>query len=266
MRNAFSLGFTFCLGLAIGLLAFPLWTPAQTSDKHALLLVPITYTEAAPASGFDELTKPHWLMVPQYGNNFANAITPASATLGISFTIRPDSAVDSVSPAITNTSPRMITVHGETLGDTHQVGIGIGAKAGVGGELNVSIKPLKTVTVALHTITLQKGNTYGPTPHALTAQQAQTYLNQVYGPQTNTYFSVTRKDYALEYDIGGPNASVNGKLDIRVSFPFTNEQSAIEDYAKDSLSDYNIYFVHDLSATVMTPLAMLFMTSTPLTS
>ncbi len=246
MSNVLLAKTAFCLGLAIGLLAFPSRAPAQTGDKHALLLVPITYTEVSPAAGFDELTKPHWLMVPQYGNNFAKAITPASATMGISFTVRPDSTVNSVSPATTSISPQMITVHGETLGDTHQIGIGIGAKAGVGGELNVSIKKLKTVTVALHAITLQKGDTYGPTPNALTAQQAQAYLNQVYGPQTNTYFTVTRKDYVLQYDLGGgSNGAPNGKLDVRSTQPFTGEQLVLEQFAKDGYANYNIYFVHD---------------------
>lgn len=105
--------------------------------------------------------------------------------------------MDSVSPKSTSTSPQTITVHGETLGDTRQVAIGVGTLVGQGAELHLSVKKLKTVTVALHTITLEKGNTYGPTPNAPTAQQAQDYLNQVYGTQTNTYFTVTRKDYAL---------------------------------------------------------------------
>ncbi len=154
---------------------------AGTGDNHALLLVPITYTELFPASGFDGLTQPHWLMVPPYGNNSASATTPASATLPVSFAVKPDSAVDSVSPATTGASPQTITVHGETLGDSHRVALGVGTKIGTGGGLNVSIKRLKTVTVALHVITLQKGDTYGPTPNALTAQQAQDYLNQIFG-------------------------------------------------------------------------------------
>ena len=107
------------------------------------------------------------------------------------------------------------------------------------------LKPLKTVTVALHSVILQKGDDYGPTPLAPTAQQAQDYLNQVYGPQTNTYFTVTRKDYALQYDVGGPGAAVNGKLDFRLNPPFTNEQTVLEDKAKEYCADYNVYFVRN---------------------
>lgn len=172
-------------------------------------------------------------MVPQYGNNSVNVISPASPTFPLSFFLKPDSTVDSVSPRSTTSSPQTITVHGETLGDSLQVAFGVGTVVGRGAELHLSIKPLKTVKVAIHQITLQKGSTYGPEPNVPTAQQAQDYLNQVYGPQTNTYFTVTRSDYSLEYDFEGAGGLVDGKLDFSPIVPFTAEQIALAGEAGD---------------------------------
>ena len=184
-------------------------------------------------------------MVPQFGNNFAKAYTPALPSSQVGFTIQPASTTDTVSPATTNVAPQTITVHGETLGDSHQVAASLGAVAATGEELQISVKLKKTVKVALHAIILQKGDNYGPTPTTPTAQQAQDYLNQVYGPQTNTYFTVTRKDYALDYDMGGAGAAVDGKFDFSPVQPFTDEQMVIENsYAKDYGVDYNVYFLH----------------------
>ena len=213
---------------------------------HALLLLPVNYAEVSPASGFDGLTQPPWLMVPQSGVNSALAYTPASANLPVSFAVKPGSAVDSVLPATTKVSPQTITVHSETPGDDHLVGLGVGNLTAKGSELQVSVKPRKTVKVAIHQIQQYDDKTLGPAPNAPTAAQAQAYLNQVYGPQTNTYFTVTRTDYLLDYDTGGgPNGAPDGKLNFRSNQPFTSEQRVLEDYAKDSSADYNVYFVHD---------------------
>lgn len=115
------------LGLAVGLLVLP--APVWTQS--------IPYAEIQAGGGFDGLTQPPWLMVPQYGNNSVDVISPASPTFPISFFLKPDSAVDSVSPKSTTTSPQTITVHGETLGDDHQVAFGVGTLVAQGMELHL---------------------------------------------------------------------------------------------------------------------------------
>ena len=235
MSYKLSLRLAWYFGLAIGLFALLTQASAQ-SNSHP---------HVDSDKGFDDLTQPNWLMVPQYGNNFVQVISPASPTFPLSFFIKPESNVEWVAPTPTRISPQTITVHGETKGDAHQVAFGVGPMVGQGAELHLSIKALQTVKVALHQIILQKGNTYGPSPNAPTAAQAQSYLNQVYGLQTNTYFTVTRRDYALAYDVGGLGATVNDKLDLTAIPPYTAEQMVIENSDAKDYGVYNIYFVHD---------------------
>ena len=71
------------------------------------------------------------------------------------------------------------------------------------------------------------------TPAAATLQD---YLNQVFGIQTNTYFTVTRSDFASDHDI-----NKNGIFDIRINFGiFTDEENLIATHRTGA--DFDIFY------------------------
>lgn len=74
-----------------------------------------------------------------------------------------------------------------------------------------------------------------------TAAQLQSYLNDtIWGRQANVYFTVTKSDYTVNYDLDR-----SGTLAHPSKGPAPNpaEGQAISSVAKDTSVDYNIYYV-----------------------
>lgn len=219
---------------------------AGTGADHALLLLPVTYRELQPASGFDGQTRPHWLMVPQFGNNFARAVTSASGTLPLTFFAVSDApAANYVDPIEVSHSPVTLAVHGESLGDSVKVKVAVDSFIAKGGELNVSIKRFRTRKVVLHEVIQRDGPGPRRRPTDIkpqnipTAPQLQAYLNMVFGQQANVYFTVTKPEpHFCDYD-----ANRNGILEM--NGPGQQSELGIFQTFKSTDGSLDVFFVHD---------------------
>ncbi len=74
------------------------------------------------------------------------------------------------------------------------------------------------------------------------------YLNTVFGIQANTYFTVTRNDATVDYDIERDANGVSNKmLDMSGYSELTDEEAVLRDNVRDPNVDFNVYFVHDFN-------------------
>ena len=225
------------------------------SQQKALILIPANYRPLADEadisglSGFDEYTIPHWLMVPEYGSNYAKAHTPANSSFTMTFAAQstdPGAGI-TVSPSSTGTSPETITVGaGLTSGSASQIAAGVPGSIGIGGELHLDVKQYKHVTVGVHEI-IQKSGT-NPAVHAENVPSAgdlQAYLNQVYGAQTNTYFTVVREGYTLNYDPTNKGVAIIDETNRTGGF----QMGMIRSIGRHTNTkyDFNLYYVHKVS-------------------
>jgi len=136
---------------------------ATIVSGSAELLLPVQFNQVYPSSGFDWVSQPPWLMVPQNSSNQAIAVTPASSTFNITFSIQPSSSNSgtTVSPTSTSSSNQTITVSGNTIGESSQVQVGVGATTTSGTNsagLGIDVKPMITATVAIHAVSQRDGN------------------------------------------------------------------------------------------------------------
>jgi hypothetical protein len=72
------------------------------------------------------------------------------------------------------------------------------------------------------------------------ASDLQTYLNQVYGVQANLYFTVTRSDFSVDYDV-----KKDGTLDVILRQDLQSEGQNIIDGNKSSGVRFNVFYVKD---------------------
>ncbi|HVR36438.1 MAG TPA: hypothetical protein VMS21_11370, partial [Methylomirabilota bacterium] len=87
----------------------------------------------------------------------------------------------------------------------------------------------------------------GPAPGtAPAAADVERYLNEVWGKQANVFFTVTRTDHTLNYDL-----DLDGKLDDPYEIPGVGRKMPPQfdeinqvRTVKDTTVDYNIYYVH----------------------
>ncbi len=76
----------------------------------------------------------------------------------------------------------------------------------------------------------------------------ETYLNKVFGIQANIYFTVTRTDKVMDYDIAESEEEPRNKmLDMTGSLPFGPEETILQTGAGTPGVDINIYFVHSFN-------------------
>lgn len=228
------------------------WNGKNQKDKPVvsgtLYLVSVDYSQPENSSfptGVDDYTVPHWIMVPQYGSNSAQAITSATTTLPISFYIEPDGSQEGVSPSNTTKQKEVIYVNSSAV-DAHDGSAVSIAPEGVLGKdrsLQISVKEYQLITVGIHAITQVSGTTRIE-PNAPLAGDLESYLNCVYGPQTNTYFYVDRKDYEFDFD-------PTGTVDLSGSTLASAAQvtlKIIRETAQNTSRDFNIYYVPHIIA------------------
>ena len=75
------------------------------------------------------------------------------------------------------------------------------------------------------------------------AADLQAYLNEVWGRQANVWFTVTRSDHTVNYDLDFNGAMAHPEIG---SAPNRDEALAIILAADNPSVNYNIYYVHDL--------------------
>jgi hypothetical protein len=287
-------------------------SPASYANSYGayiakVMLGPVEFKELAPNSGFDGLSVPHWLMVPQGGTNSARVFTTATPSMNFTFAIKPAFAHEQVTPASTAASPQTLTVSGVDVGSTTRVDAGVGGtNATAIGTLKISVKRSQPIKVEIHAVTQintkpmplalfqgkireicirakagildtqvqgddeQNGITINTGLNGVCETQAnltyedqvipkgqgipkdlvpsnvpsasdlQNYLNQVFGIQTNTHFTVTRSDFVASYDVNN-----NRILDVSWSqSKLSNEEKVINANATTGV-DFNVYYVED---------------------
>jgi|GEM_PF-2242020 len=243
-----------------------IFAESAASSSDSVLLVPFSLTQTYPSSGFDPQSDPHWLMVPAGGTNSVNFASPANSDMNISLNMQPSGAAESVSPSSTTNYAEYLTVSaGAIATDSSHIQVGVANALGTSGGLNISVKSPQTVNIAIHAITQHNGTDPDIAPaNVPTAGDLQTYLNNVYGQQTNTFFHVDRTDYPVDYDETTTNANPllaghkNGKLDFpsyHVNKQLSDEEVAIVsavstgDSAKNIHARFNLYYVQDFTST-----------------
>ncbi|MBI3553005.1 MAG: right-handed parallel beta-helix repeat-containing protein [Elusimicrobia bacterium] len=212
----------------------------------------VQFYQSTICAGFDDSREPNALMVPAGGTNSANAtrIIPSGAATAIRFTSADDS-VGTVTPAVAPGSPVNVVVAGVSSGFT-----AIRARASPQGptirRMWVDVKDRLHVEVAIHAIT----NTSAVPPqvpvNAPTAAALETYLNdEIWGPQANVYFTVTRSDRGVPYDLDGDGGL---KFD---GLGYTDEEDAIRAAAGEyrGFGTINIYYVNNLLPDPLSPFA-----------
>jgi len=232
----------------------------NASSGDSLLLVPFLLQGAYASSGFDTQSDPHWLMVPENGSNSVSINSAANSDMTLTFNPESGSSL-TVSPASTTNTNEYLTITSASViasSDVH-VQVGVGSANGTSGGLNVAVKRQQTVKIAIHAITQHDG--IGPDIPPITVPSAsdlQTYLNEVYGPQTNTYFTVVRSDFSVDYDEDSTNSNPtlsgykDGKLDLppaHIAGAVGDEEKRVNDVAMDNTARFNIYYVHDFVTT-----------------
>jgi hypothetical protein len=234
--------------------------PISCHPNEVLLLLPVEFTgtDSNPnvdngtypgfPSGFDGYTQPNWLSVPENASNSAKAYTPASSTTTIAFTgtTKDPYMWITASPSSTNSSPQTVTANVGYMSGvfSSQIAVGVGAQVATGGGLNVDVKQYQLKTVAMSVVAQQSGTNpiiYPANPP--TAATLQAYLNQVYGPQTNTYFTVVQYNYATNFD---PTNTGTVVIDSTPGSPGGPETTAIRKVARNASFDFNIYYVPSL--------------------
>ena len=202
----------------------------------------VEFKEFAACTAFDDTTSPPTLMVPKSGTNKAKAeIDPASRASQVTFESA-DRAKATVSPAAAAASPQTVTVTGVAKGGTTINAKKAGASQ-VLASMAVDVKERVDKTVEIHGIT-ETSNTPNLVPTSVPGDAAlQTYLNDtVWGKQANVFFTVTRSDKNVAYDLDS-----NGKLADPVLVSATSaEINAISTAAKAGGVDFNIYYINEM--------------------
>ncbi len=286
-------------------------TKHTTEANHAGLLLPFEFKEPYPASGFDGESDPNWLMIPQDGENYVDAHTPANENTEIKFKVLPEPGGAAVYPDSTNESPKTITVTNPHLGEDTAVEIGLGTAFGTGG-LKLAVKKYQEQAVVIHAVTqvyttpmplqpgegkpnqvcVQGGSILWSTPggddqiepglkittgangvcetaadsndqqlipvgqgihkdippgNVPTAQELKQYLDRVFGIQSNVYFTVSRNDVSVDYDIDIKNKI----MDISPLAGFLTPEQDVVVGNRDT-SVFNVYYVNDFKTKAIT--------------
>jgi hypothetical protein len=75
-----------------------------------------------------------------------------------------------------------------------------------------------------------------------TAAALQQYLNDVFGKQVNVFFTVTRTDHVLNFDLNR-----NGTLNMSGHDALSEEEMVLDSQARNPAATFNIYYVKSYS-------------------
>lgn len=196
------------------LLEPPLVSEKSITD-HVALVQPTAYQSLA----LDDTGLEHWLMVPA-GNVAQMVLLPyhPSGLSDVAFHVHGGT----VSPAVSTYSshPFYTPFISNTVGEDSSLHVSVAGATAAEPLLRFAVKPRRTLTIHIRPIALISGNMVWNPFNIPTEAEAKSYLDSVFGVQTNVYIDVEVLPLVpVAYDVGlglfGANEGVGNKeLDL----------------------------------------------------
>jgi hypothetical protein len=182
------------------------WQNPQGNDRHQSRPPKSTqFQENTACSGVDDTDDPTWIMVPMSGSNSGAKVHIRGNTQDVKF-VSEDPTIATVTPAAPTGKNTPITVSGLKSGQITTIDArSISDPTHNYAQLKVVVKPQITKTVDMVRDIDPVNNL---TPQTVpTAAALLTYLNQIWGTQSNTLFTLMDpkvaypRDVSVHYDI-----------------------------------------------------------------
>jgi len=200
--------------------------PAGNERKQGRPPKQTRFQENTTCSAVDDTIDPPWIMVPMSGSNGGAKAHIRGNTQDVQF-VSEDTTIATVIPAAPTGGITTITVSGLKSGQITTIDArSISDPTHNYAQLKVVVKPRITKTVDIFRIIDSTNNL---TPQTVPDfSSLQTYLNTVWGAQSNTYFTVNPKvDKIVHYDLL-PSPGGDGTLnDMTVFGSDLSEEAAI---------------------------------------
>ena len=201
--------------------------PAGNERKQARPPKRVKFQEGTACSAVDDTNVDStWIMVPMSGSNNGAKVKIRGNTQDVQF-VSEDTTIATVTPAAPTGGNTPITVSGLKSGQITTIDArSISDPSHNYAQMKVVVKPRITKTVDIFRIIDPTNNLTPQTVPDFSALQ--TYLNNVWGTQSNTYFTVnSRVDKTVHYDLL-PSPNGDGTLnDMTVFGSDLSEEAAI---------------------------------------